>query len=238
MLAIDYDLTVVIPCLNEETTIGLCVQKALDCVRNHNINAEIVVSDNGSSDKSVQIVEDFNLPNVRVVHCGEKGYGNALKAGFLSANGKYILMGDADDTYDMSKIHEFYEKAVSDENISMVIGSRFRGNIEKGAMPFLHKYLGNPVITMLINILFGVGITDSQCGMRLFKKSDFEKINFTSEGMEFASDIIIEFAKNNMKIVEIPTTLSKDKAGRKPHLRTFPDGYRVIRFILKKRFFE
>lgn len=237
-MAIEYDLTVVIPCLNEETTIGLCVQKALDCVRNHNINAEIVVSDNGSSDKSVQIVEDFNLPNVRVVHCCEKGYGNALKAGFSSANGKYILMGDADDTYDMSKIHEFYEKVVSDENISMVIGSRFRGKIEKGAMPFLHKYLGNPVITMLINVLFGVGITDSQCGMRLFKKSDFEKINFTSEGMEFASDIIIEFAKNNMKIVEIPTTLSKDKAGRKPHLRTFPDGYRVIRFILKKRFFE
>lgn len=237
-MAIEYDLTVVIPCLNEETTIGLCVQKALDCVRNHNINAEIVVSDNGSSDKSVQIVENFNLPNVRVVHCCEKGYGNALKAGFSSANGKYILMGDADDTYDMSKIHEFYEKVVSDENISMVIGSRFRGKIEKGAMPFLHKYLGNPVITMLINVLFGVGITDSQCGMRLFKKSDFEKINFTSEGMEFASDIIIEFAKNNMKIVEIPTTLSKDKAGRKPHLRTFPDGYRVIRFILKKRFFE
>ena len=237
-MAIEYDLTVVIPCLNEETTIGLCVQKALDCVRNHNINAEIVVSDNGSSDKSVQIVEDFNLPNVRVVHCCEKGYGNALKAGFSSANGKYILMGDADDTYDMSKIHEFYEKVVSDENISMVIGSRFRGKIEKGAMPFLHKYLGNPVITMLINVLFGVEITDSQCGMRLFKKSDFEKINFTSEGMEFASDIIIEFAKNNMKIVEIPTTLSKDKAGRKPHLRTFPDGYRVIRFILKKRFFE
>lgn len=237
-MAIEYDLTVVIPCLNEETTIGLCVQKALDCVRNHNINAEIVVSDNGSSDKSVQIVEDFNLPNVRVVHCCEKGYGNALKAGFSSANGKYILMGDADDTYDMSKIHEFYEKVVSDENISMVIGSRFRGKIEKGAMPFLHKYLGNPVITMLINVLFGVGITDSQCGMRLFKKSDFEKINFTSEGMEFASDIIIEFAKNNMKIVEIPTTLSKDKAGRKPHLRTFPDGYRVIIFILKKRFFE
>lgn len=237
-MAIEYDLTVVIPCLNEETTIGLCVQKALDCVRKHNINAEIVVSDNGSSDKSVQIVENFNLPNVRVVHCCEKGYGNALKAGFSSANGKYILMGDADDTYDMSKIHEFYEKVVSDENISMVIGSRFRGKIEKGAMPFLHKYLGNPVITMLINVLFGVGITDSQCGMRLFKKSDFEKINFTSEGMEFASDIIIEFAKNNMKIVEIPTTLSKDKAGRKPHLRTFPDGYRVIRFILKKRFFE
>ena len=237
-MATEYDLTVVIPCLHEETPIGLCVQKALDCVRNHNINAEIVVSDNGSSDKSVQIVEDFNLPNVRVVHCCEKGYGNALKAGFSSANGKYILMGDADDTYDMSKIHEFYEKVVSDENISMVIGSRFRGKIEKGAMPFLHKYLGNPVITMLINVLFGVGITDSQCGMRLFKKSDFEKINFTSEGMEFASDIIIEFAKNNMKIVEIPTTLSKDKAGRKPHLRTFPDGYRVIRFILKKRFFE
>ena len=237
-MAIEYDLTVVIPCLNEETTIGLCVQKALDCVRNHNINAEIVVSDNGSSDKSVQIVEDFNLPNVRVVHCCEKGYGNALKAGFSSANGKYILMGDADDTYDMSKIHEFYEKVVSDENISMVIGSRFRGKIEKGAMPFLHKYLGNPVITMLINVLFGVGITDSQCGMRLFKKSDFEKIDFKSDGMEFASDIIIEFMKNNMKIVEIPTTLSKDKAGRKPHLRTFPDGYRVIRFILKKRFFE
>lgn len=234
----EYDLTVVIPCLNEETTIGLCVQKALDCIRKHNINAEIVVSDNGSSDKSVQIVENFNLPNIKVVNCSERGYGNALKAGFSAAKGKYILMGDADDTYDMSKINEFFEKATSDENISMVLGSRFRGNIEKGAMPFLHKYLGNPVITILINILFGTKITDSQCGIRLFKKSDFEKINFKSEGMEFASDIIIEFAKNKMKIVEIPTTLKKDKVGRKPHLRTFPDGYRVIKFILKKRFFK
>lgn len=234
----EYDLTVVIPCLNEETTIGLCVQKALDCIRKHNINAEIVVSDNGSSDKSVQIVENFNLPNIKVVNCFERGYGNALKAGFSAAKGKYILMGDADDTYDMSKINEFFEKATSDENISMVLGSRFRGNIEKGAMPFLHKYLGNPGITILINILFGTKITDSQCGIRLFKKSDFEKINFKSEGMEFASDIIIEFAKNKMKIVEIPTTLKKDKVGRKPHLRTFPDGYRVIKFILKKRFFK
>lgn len=235
-MAAEYDLSVVIPCLNEEKTIGICVQKAWDCIQKYSVNAEIVVSDNGSSDKSVEIVEGFNNPNIRVVHCSEKGYGNALKSGFSAAKGKYILMGDADDTYDMAKINEFYAKAVSDENISMVIGSRFRGGIEKGAMPFLHKYLGNPVITILIDILFRTKITDSQCGMRLFKKSDYEKINFTSEGMEFASDIIIEFSKNNMKIVEIPTTLRKDKAGRKPHLRTFPDGYRVIKFILKKRF--
>ena len=232
----EFDLSIVIPCLNEEATVGLCVQKALTCLQEKNINGEIIVADNGSVDKSVEIVEAFNSPNIKVVHCEEKGYGNALKAGFSSSRGKYILMGDADDTYDMSKLHEFYSKAVSDENISMVIGSRFRGGIEKGAMPFLHQYLGNPVITMLINVLFNAGITDSQCGMRLFKKSDFEKIDFKSDGMEFASDIIIEFIRNGMKIVEIPTTLSKDKVGRKPHLRTFPDGYRVIKFILKKRF--
>lgn len=235
-MSTEYDLSVVIPCLNEEATVGLCIQKALDSLKKNNIKGEIIISDNGSVDKSVEIVKSFNLPNVKVVHCEEKGYGNALKTGFFAANGKYILMGDADDTYDMSTIYDFYSKAVSDENISMVIGSRFRGGIEKGAMPFLHKYLGNPVITMLIVVLFGAKITDSQCGMRLFKKSDFEKIDFKSDGMEFASDIIIEFMKHNMKIVEIPTTLSKDRAGRKPHLRTFPDGYRVIKFILKKRF--
>lgn len=231
-----FDLSVVIPCLNEEATVGLCVEKALKSIKENNIKAEIIISDNGSDDNSVEIIKSFNLPEVRVVHCAEKGYGNALRAGFQAANGKYILMGDADDTYDMSKLNEFYSTAISDEKISMVIGSRFRGGIEKGAMPFLHKYIGNPVITALINILFGTKITDSQCGMRLFKKSDFEKIDFKSDGMEFASDIIIEFSKRYMKIVEIPTTLSKDKAGRKPHLRTFPDGYRVIKFILQKRF--
>lgn len=230
------ELSVVIPCLNEEATVGLCIEKALKCLKDNNISGEIVISDNGSVDNSVEIVKSFNLPNVKVIHCCEKGYGNALRTGFQSANGKYILMGDADDTYDMSKINEFYSKAISDENISMVIGSRFRGGIEKGAMPFLHKYLGNPVITILINLLFGTKITDSQCGMRLFKKSDFEKIKFKSDGMEFASDIIIEFSKRDMKIAEIPTTLSKDKVGRKPHLRTFSDGYRVIKFILQKRF--
>ena len=190
----EYDLSVVIPCLNEEKTIGICVKKAWECIQQYSINAEIIVSDNGSSDESVKIVEGFNNPEIKVVRCVEKGYGNALKLGFGASKGKYILMGDADDTYDMTKINEFYEKALSDENISMVIGSRFRGGIEAGAMPFLHKYIGNPLITLIIDILYGTRITDSQCGMRLFKKSDYEKINFTSEGMEFASDIIIEFS--------------------------------------------
>lgn len=232
------DLSIVIPCLNEAATVGLCIEKALKNIKENNISAEIIISDNGSTDNSIEIVKSFNLPEVKVVHCLEKGYGNTLRMGFSSANGKYILMCDADDTYDLSKLNEFYKKALSDESIAMVIGSRFSGGggIEKGAMPLLHKYLGNPIITLLIDILYKLKITDSQCGIRLFKKSDYEKIKFTSGGMEFASEMIIEFAKYKMKIVEIPTTLSKDIVGRKPHLRTFKDGYQVIKLILKKKF--
>jgi glycosyltransferase involved in cell wall biosynthesis len=231
-----YCISIVIPCLNEEKTIETVIKKVDNSLEEHNIKGEIIVVDNGSTDKSVEIINNINSNRLKLIHCEKKGYGNALREGIKVAQGEYILMGDGDNTYDLSKVNEFYNKAITDSEIGLVIGSRFKGGIEKGAMPFLHQYIGNPLITFLINILFGTKITDSQCGIRLFKKELFEKISFSTTGMEFASDMIIKFRKNKIKIVEIPTTLSKDVEGRKPHLRTFRDGGRVISFILKEKF--
>ncbi len=229
-------ISIVIPCLNEERTLGICLKKASETLTKNNISGEIIVSDNGSDDNSIEIAKNFD--NVKVVHCSQKGYGNALICGIKNACGKYVLMGDADNTYDFNEISNFLKAAQSDEHISMVMGSRFRGGIEKGAMPFLHKYIGNPFLTIITDILFFTNLTDSQCGMRLFKREDFEKINFTSTGMEFATEIIIEFLLNKFKIVEIPIKLYKDIPDRKPHLRTFRDGFRILKFILKKRFLD
>ena len=230
------DISVVIPCLNEERTIGLCLEKAVNAIKANNLQGEIIVSDNGSTDNSLNIIDSFDKDIVKVVHCQEKGYGNALLFGFKHARGKYILMGDADNTYDFSQLGEFYNTAASDEKIGMVMGSRFRGGIEKGAMPFLHKYLGNPFLTAVVDILFCTNLTDTQCGLRLFKKENFDEITFTATGMEFATEIIIEFLLHKFKIAEIPTKLYKDLPGRKPHLRTFRDGFRILFFILRKRF--
>lgn len=247
-----YEISVVIPCLNEENTVGLCIKKAIEALKKHNIKGEIIIADNGSNDNSVKIALEFNsliksentdnysaqIDNiVKVVNCPEKGYGNAIRNGVEQAQGKYILMGDADDTYDFSTLNEFYQAAIKDENIQMVIGSRFKGEIENGAMPFLNRYIGNPALTFLVNILFGSNLSDSQCGLRLFKKSAYNSVKFIATGMEFATEIIVEFLLNKFKIVEIPTKLYKDKEGRKPHLRKFRDGTRNLILILKKRFF-
>lgn len=236
-----YEVSVVIPCLNEEKTIGVCVSKVLKSFKDNNINGELIISDNGSTDKSLDFARDAARQNengnslIKIVHCEKKGYGNALLFGFKHAEGKYIVMGDADNTYDFLQIPDLYNKAVSDSSIDMVMGSRFRGGIEKNAMPFLHQFLGNPVLTLIVDILFNTRITDSQCGLRLFKKEAFDKIDFKATGMEFATEIIIEFLKHGFKIDEVPVTLSKGPADRKPHLNTFRDGFRILCFILKKR---
>lgn len=229
----DILISVVIPCLNEEKTIGLCLEKAIQALNSNNIEGEIIVSDNGSTDNSVEIAKKYG---VKVVYCNKKGYGNTLIQGINNAIGKYILIGDADNTYDFSILKDFYEQAISNKDIKLVMGSRFKGIIEKGAMPFLHRYLGNPLLTYIINILFKGNISDSQCGLRLFEKESFDRINFSSTGMEFATEIIIEFLLHNYKIVEIPVNLYKNPPGRKPHIRTWKDGFRILNFILKKRF--
>ncbi len=224
-------LSVVIPCLNEEGTIKTCIDKCIKAFDELNIEGEVVVSDNGSSDKSVEIAENAGA---RVVHCKEKGYGNALKFGFKNAAGEYVLMGDADDSYDFLEIPLLYNALKEDTD--MVIGSRLRGNIEKGAMPPLHRYLGTPVLTFILNILYGTRISDSQCGMRLMKRTSLNEIKFKTTGMEFASELLVEFAKHKFKIIEVPISLYKDAEGRKPHLNPVRDGLRHLFYLISQKF--
>jgi len=221
------ELSIVIPCLNEKDTIGLVVQKAMTSLQKLGLQGEVLVSDNGSNDGSVQIANNLGA---RVVPCSRKGYGNALKSGLSSAAGKYLIMGDADDSYNFAEIDDFIKYLQKDNDI--VIGTRLRGKIEKGAMPFLHRYLGTPVLTFIINMLFGTKISDCNCGMRGVRKDAFEKLNLESSGMEFASEMIIKAGILKLKIKEIPITFYKDKRGRSPHLNTWRDGWRHLKFIL------
>ncbi|MBR1681327.1 glycosyltransferase family 2 protein [bacterium] len=226
-----FDLTVVIPCLNEEKTIVLCIEKCKQVFERLNILEEIIVVDNGSIDKTAEISRENGA---RVVFCSGKGYGNALRFGFQNCNSKYILMGDADNTYDFLEIPLLWNKLEPD--VDMITGSRIRGNIEKGAMPFLNRYLGNPVLTFVLNLLYGTKISDSQCGMRLMKKECLDSIEFKTTGMEFASELFVEFAKHKFKIVETPVSLYKDIEGRIPHLRPWRDGLRHLTYLVKARF--
>ncbi len=225
------DLSIVIPCLNEEKTIGICIDKCFKAFEELKINGEVIVSDNGSVDNSIEIAKS---KGATVVNCTDKGYGNALKYGFKHASGKYIIMGDADNTYDFFEIPLLYN-AITDE-CDMVIGTRLRGNIAKGAMPFLNRYLGTPVLTLVLNILYGTRISDSQCGMRLIKKESLDKIELTTTGMEFASELLVKFAKNKFKIIEVPISLHKGPENRVPHLRPWHDGWRHLKFLVKERF--
>ena len=225
------DLTVVIPCLNEENTIGICIEKCFKSFEKLGINGEVLISDNGSSDNSVSISEGLGA---RVAHCPDKGYGNALRYGFKNALGRYVLMGDGDNTYDFLEIPLFYNAL--DEKVDMITGTRLRGNIEKGAMPPLHRYLGTPVLTFILNILYGLKITDSQCGMRLMKKSSLDQINFKTTGMEFASELFVEFAKHKFIVKEVKISLLKGPEGRKPHLNPWKDGWRHLTYLIKQRF--
>lgn len=229
----NYDLSVVIPCLNEEETIGICITKCLNMFAKMEINGEIIVSDNGSNDKSAEIAQSLGA---KVVTCPIKGYGATLKNGFNHASGKYILMGDGDDSYNFNQINLFYHKI--QEGFDMVIGTRLKGTIHKGAMPFLHRYLGTPVLTALVNIFWGLGISDSQCGMRIFKKESLNKIQLDCDGMEFATELLIKSASEKWKIFEIPIELCKDGRNRKPHLRPWRDGLRHLKLILKTKLNE
>jgi len=221
------ELSIVIPCLNEKDTIGLVVQKAMTSLQKLGLLGEVLVSDNGSNDGSVQIANNLGA---RVVPCSRKGYGNALKSGLSSAAGKYLIMGDADDSYNFAEIDDFIKYLQKDNDI--VIGTRLRGKIEKGAMPFLHRYLGTPVLTFIINMLFGTKISDCNCGMRGVRKDAFEKLNLESSGMEFASEMIIKAGILKLKIKEIPISFYRDKRNRSPHLNTWRDGWRHLKFIL------
>ena len=220
-------VTAVMPCLNEERTLGGCIEKAQRAFREMGIVGEVVVADNGSTDRSVAIAESLGA---RVVHEPRKGYGSALMAGIADARGRVVVMADADDSYDWTSLGEFVKKM--DEGYDLVMGNRFKGGIEPGAMPALHRYLGNPVLSTLARVMYGIPIADFHCGMRAFTREAFERMNPRTPGMEFATEMVINASHAGLRIAEIPTRLYPDKRDRAPHLRPFRDGWRNLRFML------
>jgi glycosyltransferase involved in cell wall biosynthesis len=221
------DVSVVIPCLNEANSLAICIEKAQKAFADAGLRGEVVVADNGSTDRSIEIARKAGA---RVVPVAQRGYGSALKAGIRAARGAFIVMGDADDSYDFSEVPRFVEEWRKGNEV--VMGNRFEGEIKPGAMPWHHKYIGNPGLTALLNLLFHSGIGDSHCGMRGFTRDVFERMDLRSSGMEFASEFVIKAAQIGAKTSEIPITLWKDKRGRPPHLRSFRDGWRHLRFML------
>jgi hypothetical protein len=221
------EVSVVIPCLNEANSLAFCVDKALKAFRAAGMNGEVIVADNGSTDGSIRIAEEHGA---RLIHVAERGYGAALRAGIAGSRGAFIIMGDADDSYDFADVPRFVEKLREGNDI--VMGNRFSGEIKPGAMPPLHKYFGNPGLTALLNTLFHAGIGDGYCGMRGFTRSLYDRLDLRSSGMEFALEMIIKSAQIGARIAEIPIILWPDKRGRAPHLRSFRDGWRSLRFML------
>lgn len=221
------ELSIVMPCLNEAETLAICIKKANSFFDANGIDGEIIIADNGSTDGSQDIASELGA---KVVSITKKGYGNALKGGIENATGTYIIMGDADDSYDFSDLSLYMEKLK--EGYDLVIGNRFKGGIKKGAMPFLHKYLGNPVLSFLGRLFFTSSIGDFHCGLRGFSKEAYARMQLTTSGMEFASEMIVKSYLLNLKIAEVPTVLSPDGRSRKPHLKTWSDGWRHLRFLL------
>jgi hypothetical protein len=220
------EVSVVIPSLNEVQSIAYCVDKALAAFSAANIHGEVVVPDNGSTDGSIEVAEQHGA---RVVHAELRGYGNALRKGIEEARGEFIIMGDGDDSYDFSEVPRFVAKWR--EGYEVVMGNRFQGDIKPGAMPWHHKYVGNPVLSGLLRMLFRTHIGDSHCGMRGFTKDVYRRMDLRTTGMEFASELVIKAAKLGARMAEIPITLWPDKRGRPPHLRSFRDGWRHLRFM-------
>src|SRR6201998_923874 len=221
------ELSVVMPCLNEAATVGVCVKKAVDALEQHGIRGEVIVADNGSTDGSQQVAKDFGA---RVVHVEQRGYGSALQAGIAAARGQFVLVGDADDTYDFSQLGEFVAKLR--EGYDLVMGNRFKGKILPGAMPPLHRFLGNPVLTGLGRLFFKSPVGDFHCGLRGFRKEAIDRLGLRTLGMEFASEMVVKATACGLRVTEIPTTLAPDRREGAPHLRTWRDGWRHLRFLL------
>jgi glycosyltransferase involved in cell wall biosynthesis len=221
------ELSVVMPCLNEAETLEVCIRKAQQAMREANIAGEVIVADNGSADGSIEIAERLGA---RVAHVKARGYGNALMGGIAAARGKFIVMGDADDSYDFGHIPRFLEQLR--EGADLVMGNRFRGGIQKDAMPPLHRYFGNPALTRLGRLFFRSPVGDFYCGLRGFRKDAYERMGLRTTGMEFATEMIVKATLLRLQIAEVPTTLSPDGRSRPPHLRTWRDGWRTLRFFL------
>ena len=221
------ELTILMPCLNEEETIGICIRKALSFLDEHQVSGEVLIADNGSTDNSKSIARRLGA---RVVDVEEKGYGSALLGGIKAARGEFVIMGDSDDSYDFLNLGPFLAKLR--EGYDLVMGNRFKGGVAKGAMPFLHRYLGNPVLTFIGRLFFRIGIGDFHCGLRGFRRDSILVIGLNTPGMEFASEMVVKSALSGLKITEVPTTLSPDGRSRPPHLNTWRDGWRHLRFLL------
>jgi hypothetical protein len=222
-----FELTVILPCLNERETVGICVQKAVAALQKAGIHGEVIVADNGSTDGSVELAQSAGA---RVVHVEHRGYGNALRGGIQEARGTYVLMADSDDSYDFTHIPRFIEHLRNGSDL--VMGNRFLGGIRDGAMPPLHRYLGNPVLTTIGRLFFHSPSRDFHCGIRAFRKESYERMDIRSTGMEFASEMVVKASLLRMKVSEVPTTLSPDGRSHPPHLRTWHDGWRHLRFLL------
>jgi hypothetical protein len=221
------EVSIVMPCLNEAETLETCIAKARRFLEGNGVAGEVIVADNGSTDGSIEIAR---RSGARVVHVAEKGYGMALMRGFEAARGKYLVMGDADDSYDFEHLMPFVERLRAGDD--MVMGNRFRGGIAPGAMPWHHKYIGNPVLTGILNLFFRSGIRDAHCGLRALTRRAFVALRLQTTGMEFASEMVVKAALAGLRMSEVPTTLQPDGRSRPPHLRSFRDGWRHLRFLM------
>jgi len=222
-----YKVSIVKPCLKEAETLATCIGKARNFLSTNHIAGEVIVADNGSTDGSVALAQEMGA---RVVHVSQKGYGNALRGGFDAAQSQYIIMGDADDSYDFSDLKAFIDGL--EDGYDLVMGNRFKGGIRNGAMPFLHRYLGNPVLSWIARLFFKSHIGDFHCGLRGLRKDALLSLNLQTTGMEFASEMVVKATMKGLKIKEVPTILYPDGRSRPPHLRTWSDGWRHLRFLL------
>jgi glycosyltransferase involved in cell wall biosynthesis len=220
-------VSAVMPCLNEERTLATCIRKAQECFRVLGIEGEVVIADNGSSDRSVEIAQALGA---RVVHQPIKGYGAALMKGIEAARGEIIVMADADDSYDWLAMGNFIARIR--EGFDLVMGNRFAGGIDSGAMPALHRYLGNPVLSALARVIHRAPVGDFHCGMRAFTKEAYQRMRLRTSGMEFATEMVVNSVRAGLRVSEVPTRLRPDGRNRPPHLRSFRDGWRHLRFIL------
>jgi hypothetical protein len=223
----DLELSVVIPCLNEAETVTICVQKALSFLLLHGISGEVIVADNGSTDGSQALAE---IAGARVVEVTQRGYGSALLGGIRAAFGRYVIIGDADDSYDLAELMPFVERLRA--GADLVMGNRFRGGIAPGAMPWLHRFVGNPVLSFIGRLFFRSKIGDFHCGLRGFSRERILGLGLQATGMEFASEIVVKATLAGHVVEEVPTTLSPDGRSRPPHLRSWRDGWRHLRFLL------
>ena len=224
---LEVEVSVVMPCLNEAETLAGCVTQAQTALREAGIRGEVIIADNGSRDGSQEIAKDLRA---KVVAVDVKGYGSALMGGIAAATGKFVIMGDSDGSYDFRFIPDFVGEL--HRGADLVLGNRFKGGIQEGAMPGLHRFLGNPALTWIAHLFFRIPIGDIYCGLRGFRKDAYERLALRTTGMEFATEMVIKATLLQMKVKEIPTTLGPDGRTRAPHLRTWRDGWRTLRFFL------